>query len=220
MLKIYKTVKMKKILFLLTIFVTTIGFAQDKDSKDKVLNEITQEVCECVSEQNIGELTKEEVEMQLGLCMMKSYGNYKERLDKFMKVTLDDSNSLEALGQEIGFKMLEMCPTTFMTFAKDLIEDEINEQKTPKAATNISSITGEVVKITKDQFNVLTFKGENKREYKLLWLEYFEGQELLSDLKELKNSTIKISYESKEMYDPKSEDYRTYKIVRKLEVVN
>jgi len=138
-----------------------------------------------------------------------------------MSVSLDDPNSLELLGQEIGFKMLETCPDIFMTFAKDLIQEEIEEKSsTPSTKVSKTSVLGEVVKLTKDQFNVLTFKGDNKRVYKLLWLEYFEGQELLSDFKDIKKSRLRISYEDKEMYDPKLQDYRTYKVLRKLEVVN
>lgn len=211
---------MKKITFILALCFATIVFAQDNDSKDKVLNVITEEVCECVSEKSSTGLTPEEVQVQLGLCIMKSYGKYKDRLDKYMKISLSDGASLEALGQEIGFKMLETCPDTFMLFAKDLIEEELKEENMPKEATNVSSVSGKVVKITRDQFNVITFKGENKRVYKLFWLEYFEGQELLSDLKDLKKNTVKFSYEDREMYDPKLEDYRTYKVIRKIEVVN
>ncbi|MBC8756440.1 hypothetical protein H2O64_17330 [Kordia sp. YSTF-M3] len=212
---------MKKIITVIALCFATIGFAQDKkDTKDVVLTEMTQEVCECVSEKSSEGLTKEEVEIQLGLCMMKSYGKYKDRLDKYLVVSLDDANSLEVLGQEIGFKMLELCPDTFMVFAKDLIEDEIKEQSNAPSKGSNTAVLGNVVKLTNDQFNIVTFKGENKREYKLLWLEYFEGQELLSDVKNLKKSKMKVSYESKEMYDPKLKDYRTYKVLRKLEVLN
>lgn len=212
---------MKKTLTILALCIATITVAQEKkDSKDAVLNDITQDVCGCVGEKSSENLTSEEVEIQLGLCMIKSYGKYKERLDKYMVVSLDDGNSLEMLGQEIGFKMLEICPDTFMTFAKDLIEDEITEQSNMTSKGSSTTVLGELVKITEDQFNTLIFKGENKREYKLLWMEYFEGQELLSDVKALKKSSIRVSYESKEMYDPKLKDYRTYHVVRKLEVVN
>ncbi len=212
---------MKKIVIIIALCFATIAVAQDKkDSKDKVLTEITQDVCECVGEKNSEGLTSEEVQVQLGLCMMKSYGKYKERLDKYMIVSIEDENSFEMLGQEIGFKMLEICPDTFMTFAKDLIEEEINEQSSAPKKEAHTAVLGNVVKLDNDQFNTLIFKGENKREYKLLWLEYFEGQELLSDLKDLKKSNIKVSYENKEMYDPKLKDYRTYKVLRKLEVVN
>ena len=212
---------MKNILTIVALCLATITVAQDKnDSKDKVITEITQDVCQCVGEKNSEGLTTEQVQVQLGLCMMSSYGKFKQRLDKYMIVSIDDENSFEMLGQEVGFKMLEVCPDTFMAFAKDVIEDEINEQSgAPYKESNIA-VLGTVVKLDNDQFNTLIFKGENKREYKLLWLEYFEGQELLSDLKDLKKSNLKVSYENKEMYDPKLKYYRTYKVLRKLEVLN
>ncbi|EDP95922.1 hypothetical protein U8527_13550 [Kordia algicida OT-1] len=212
---------MKKIITTIILLVATIGFAQNKDTKDAVLKEITNEVCECVSAKTAEGLTADEVEVQLGLCMMSSYGKYKKRLDKFMIVSLDDSASLEKLGQEIGFKMLEICPDTFMVFAKDLVQEELdNENSQPVVSDNTTMVFGEIVKLTKEQFNIVTFKANNKRTYKLLWMEYFEGQELLDDVKQLKNQRVKVSYENKEMYDPKLKDYRTYKVLRKIEAVN
>ena len=156
---------MKNILTIVALCLATITVAQDKnDSKDKVITEITQDVCQCVGEKNSEGLTTEQVQVQLGLCMMSSYGKFKQRLDKYMIVSIDDENSFEMLGQEVGFKMLEVCPDTFMAFAKDVIEDEINEQSgAPYKESNIA-VLGTVVKLDNDQFNTLIFKGENKRE--------------------------------------------------------
>ncbi|WP_146169782.1 hypothetical protein [Kordia periserrulae] len=213
---------MKKIIVLLLALCTTIVVnAQDKDSKDAVLEDITKDVCECVSDKVAEGIPRKEIEVQLGLCLINSYGKYRERIEKFMEIAFSDPESMEKFGQEIGMKMLTVCPDTFMAFAKDLIEEEV-ENYNPESETNskVSTVSGEVVKLDNDQFNVLYFKGNNKRTYKLLWQEYFEGQELLLDFKSLKNKNIEVSFEDKEMYDPKLKDYRTYKVLRKIEIVN
>ena len=213
---------MKKTLTILTLFLATFTFAQDKnDTKDKVLEDITNDVCNCISSKVGGGISQKEIEVQLGLCIINTYGTYKDRIEKYMNISFEDPTSMELFGQEIGMKMITICPDTFMSFAKDMIEDEVESYNTSKeTAPKLTVVSGEAVKLDNDQFNTLVFKGENKREYKLLWLEYFEGQELLSDVKELKKSMLKVSFENKEMYDPKLKDYRTYKVLRKLEVVN
>lgn len=202
--------------------MTMFVHAQDPvDTKDMVLEDVTSDVCKCISAKVDEGISQKDIEVQLGLCLINSYGTYKDRIDKFMNVTFDDPTSMEKFGQEIGMKMITTCPDTFMAFAKDMIEEEVgNYNASEETAPVFTVVSGEAVKLVKDQFNVFSFKGTNKRMYKFLWLEYFEGQELLSDMKDLKNKQLEVSFENKEMYDPKLKDYRTYKVLRKIEVVN
>jgi hypothetical protein len=212
---------MKKIGLLLFLCMAVMVNAQTKDSKDAVLEDITKDVCECVSKKVDTGISRKEIEVQLGLCLINSYGTYRERIEKFMELTFSDPEAMEKFGEEIGMKMLTVCPDTFMAFAKDLMEEEVENYTTENETnSNISTVSGSVVKLEKDQFNMLIFKGTNKRTYKLLWQEYFEGEELLFDFKKLKNKDINVSFENKEMYDPRLKDYRTYKVLRKIEIVN
>ena len=199
--------------------MTLVVSAQSKDPKEQLLEDVTKDTCECISEKNIEGITPKELEVQLGLCLINSFGKFKKRIDKHMDVSLDNPDSLEKFGQEVGLKMLTVCPDTFMSFAQDILEEEL-EAEVVEVPSKTDSVTGKVQKLTKDQFNMITFKGINKRTYKLLWLEYFEGQELLNDLKKLKKNQVKVTFENVEMYDPKMEDYRTYKVIRKIKIQN
>ncbi len=200
---------------------TMLVHAQEEKSKDQVLEDVTNDVCKCIAAKVDEGIPQKDIEVQLGLCLINSYGKFKDDIDKHMNVSFDDPDSMEQFGQEIGMKMITICPDTFMSFAKDMIEEEVENYNTSEeTAPKLTVVSGEVVKLVTDQFNLLSFKGTNKRMYKFLWLEYFEGQELLSDMKDLKRKQLSVSYETKEMYDPKLQDYRTYKVLRKIEVVN
>jgi len=217
---------MKKIsilFILLCITVTTANAQKGKDSRDAVLEDVTDDVCDCISGKVKQGVSQEDIEVQLGLCLINSYGKFRERIDKYMSVSFDDPDSMELFGQEIGMKMIVLCPDTFMAFAKDMIEEEVDNFRPSKRSTSASAVTvvsGEVTKLTRDQFNVVSFRDSNKRTHKFLWMEYFDGQELLYDMRDLRRKQLEVSYESKEMYDPKLKDYRTYKVLRKIEVVN
>ncbi|MEM6720086.1 MAG: hypothetical protein AAF611_12250 [Bacteroidota bacterium] len=218
---------MKKIsiLFILLCFtVSTVNAQKGKDSKDAVLEDVTNDVCNCISGKVKQGISQKDIEVQLGLCLIKSYGKFKDRIDKYMNITFDDPRSMELFGQEIGMKMISLCPDTFMTFAKDMIEEEVDTYRPSKrasaSASAVTLVSGEVTKLTRDQFNVVSFRDSNKRTYKFLWMEYFDGQELLNDMRNLKRKQVEISFENKEMYDPKLEDYRTFKVLRKIEVIN
>ena len=216
---------MKKIITLSILCFTIMVSAQGEDSKDQLLEDVTKDTCECIAEKNKEGISPEDLEMQLGLCLINSYGKFKKRIDKHLDVSLNNPESLEKFGQEVGLKMLTVCPDTFMSFAGELIEEEMNNDSDgdyviQKESSNLKVVSGNVVNLKKDQFNIINFKATNKRMYKLLWMEYFEGQELLGELRKLKNKELKVSYENKEMYDPELKDYRMYKVVRKIEVVN
>ncbi|MFK7750127.1 MAG: hypothetical protein AB8B65_17170 [Kordia sp.] len=199
--------------------MTIIVTAQEEDSKQAVLDDITRDACDCITEKSSKKITKKQLEVQLGLCLINSYGKYKKRIDKYIEISLNDPDSLENLGQEIGLNMLTICPDTFMSFAQEYIVDDL-EAEVAVVPSKTDLVTGKVQKLTKDQFNMITFEGINKRKYKFLWLEYFEGQELLNDVKKLKKLKVTVTFESVEMYDPKMEDYRTYKVIRKIKAQN
>ena len=215
---------MKKLLLLLIASFSVIANAQDTDSKEAVLEDVTKDACECVSKKVAsGTISQKDIEVELGLCLIGSYSKFKNRVEKYMNVSLEDDASMEEFGREIGMQMITTCPDTFMAFAKDLVEEEVENIKNNKETVekaDINSITAEIVGLKEGQFNIVSFKGTNKRVYKLLWMEYFEGAELLSEMKKLKNKKLKVSYENREMYDSKLEDYRSYKVIRKLEILN
>jgi len=216
----HKTYKnMKQITTLLLLFLATISFAQTK--KEKALTLITEDVCKCINAQDTSKLKTTALEMQLGICIAKAYSSNKEILKGTYDISFTDEAAMEAFGEEIGLKMVEICPQTIFLIAQGYVntdEDNGDESLGENGSTNV--LSGKIMKMSEGQFNIVTFKGENKREYKLLWMEYFEGQELLSELKNLKRKSVKISYTNREMYDSKLKDYRTYKVLRKIEVAN
>ena len=210
---------MKKIITLILLCVVTISFAQTK--KEKALTLITEDVCKCISEQDTSKLKNTALEMQLGICIAKAYSNNKEILKGTYDISFTDEAAMEAFGEEIGLKMVEICPQTIFLIAQgyiDVDDEEGNDDASIDEKENV--LSGKIMNMSEGQFNIIKFKGDNKREYKLLWMEYFEGQELLSELKNLKRKSVKISYTNREMYDSKLKDYRTYKVLRKIEVEN
>ncbi|WP_298427672.1 hypothetical protein [uncultured Kordia sp.] len=213
---------MKKIITILTLCFVTFGIAQTK--KEKALTKVTEDVCECINEKDTANIKREALEMQLGICIAKAYSKNKEILKGTYDISFTDEASMEAFGEEIGLKMVEICPQTLFLIAQDYIGDDSEENAIDKEEINgeVNGITlsGKIIDISENQFNIITFKGDNKRQHKLLWMEYFEGQELLTEFGNIKKKALKVSYINREMYDSKLKDYRTYKVLRKIEVVN
>ena len=93
---------------------------------------------------------------------------------------------MRQLGEQVGVKMLSHCPDYVMALAKDT-------KTTNQVVTNeITDITGVVFNVEKsNMFVIVEIKDDLKRSYKLLWLEYFEGENVLRDLNKI--NKIKIT---------------------------
>lgn len=192
------------------------SFSQNDDLKSKVLDIIAIESCDCIRQKNI-DFETEEIETitkNFGLCIIQSYTNNKEEADKHLDIAFTDSNSMRQLGEQVGVKMLSHCPDYVMALAKDT-------KTTNQVVTNeITDITGVVFNVEKsNMFVIVEIKDDLKRSYKLLWLEYFEGENVLRDLNKINKTKVKISYEDTEMYDPKINEYRNFKIIKKLSIL-
>ena len=213
--KIYKMIKNIGILIILSVSCN-YSFSQNDDLKSKVLDIIAIESCDCIRQKNI-DFETEEIETitkNFGLCIIQSYTNNKEEADKHLDIAFTDSNSMRQLGEQVGVKMLSHCPDYVMALAKDT-------KTTNQVVTNeITDITGVVFNVEKsNMFVIVEIKDDLKRSYKLLWLEYFEGENVLRDLNKINKTKVKISYEDTEMYDPKINEYRNFKIIKKLSIL-
>ncbi len=187
-------------------------FAQDIDSKDKLLDLIAIETCDCVNNKDLDFSTIEstQLELEYGLCVMESYSKNKELTDKYLEVSFDDEKSLENLGVEVALKMMTHCSDFMMKLAGDYAADELEATKEDVV------IVGKITNIQESQFNIVEIRDTGNRVQKLLWLEYFEGGNLFDDLGKLKKKKVKVTYIEKELYDPKIDDYRNFKIIKKI----
>lgn len=206
----------KSLLILLTFLGVNDGLiAQDEDKKEELLDVISMETCDCINKKNIdfAEIERTKLELEFGFCVMESYAKRKNDAEKYLGVTLSDEASLEKLGEDIAFKMMNNCPDIILALAGQYVEDELEEIE------ESMTMIGDVVGLTSSQFNILSVKDKDNRTQKFLWLEYFEGEELLKDIAKLKKETVKVSFFNLELFDPKINEYRNFKVINSIIVL-
>ncbi|MBD3580961.1 hypothetical protein [Flavobacterium selenitireducens] len=189
---------------LAAVFVSFTGFVQGQD----VMKAIGDDSCACISE--LRKSGQEVTDMQLGLCIVKSYNARKSQLPPEKQVSLSDSEAFEAIAAEIGIKMVETCPD----FIMDMADDNINE--TSEAAEARHSMNVQITDVKSEQFVTITAKDENGRQHSLLMLEYFGTASLFTEGKVKKGDKITIAYKEVELYDPKMKEFRYYKVITDL----
>lgn len=155
--------------YILTLLVVISSFSLIE--AQEYMNTIVQKICECVEGVDASS-SPEKKEMELGLCMLSVSFPYKNELKKDFKIDLDKSErDGEKLGRLVGIRMMEMCPSTLINMAGDIVEPPKPKTGPIPAEPKISmQVKGTVIKIEKEGLVILTLKEENGKTSKCLWL--------------------------------------------------
>ncbi len=190
-------------LLLLLVFISTN--AQD------ILDTVTKEVCACVEakKDKLEGLTPEKLQAQLGLCILASYTANDAKIKAKYGDVLDNDKSMEKFGEDIGVKMVTVCPETLMQFAGVTDEDF--------ATPEVLSVEGKITEIKNEQFTTIMVKDKNGRVYSFLVLNYFDTASLVSGSELTKSTSVVIQYSEVELYDNKAKEFRFYKVISGIE---
>lgn len=197
---------MKKIII---IIVFIFGIYSSAQTKDELISIMANETCECINKEG-DNLSKQEIQTKLGVCMLKGYNKRKEKYIA-VGIKFDSYESGRKLGEQVGYKMAKICPEVFQSFV-----DEAVNTKSSNVTKSVTSISGNIESITGDDFSFVYLKDENGKTHKFLWLRNFEGSAKLMENSKLKSKVI-IHYKNIECYIPKMNDYYSLKEITKIE---
>ena len=78
--------------------------------------------CECANKQ---EITKENMELTLGLCLLEAINKHEKDVEKYYgKNVISSDKKMEELGYDIGLKMGAKCPSVFKFMMDDFDESD------------------------------------------------------------------------------------------------
>jgi hypothetical protein len=200
----------KFILALFALFITTTSMT----AQEELLDKLAQSACDCISAKDTDNLSQDEIQMQMGFCIMEAVGKYPEEFSKaYGDLDFTDQAAMTKLGEDIGYKMAFKCPTVLMNMA--LMETQTTTTTTTTESQN--SISGTLQSIEGDDFSLLVVKDASGRAHKLLWLSYFEGSEALStNPGNFLGKQVSVDYTTYECYSPKIKDYINCKEITRL----
>jgi hypothetical protein len=203
---------MKYTIALVFFFLFAIVTVSAQDAIDAIATK----TCSCLKQMDTT-ATIEEIEAKLGICMITEAAPYEKELKKKNNIDMSklDGNTGEELGKLIGTKMLIKCPDQMLKLAGNVL-DEKKSAAAPSTTTTTTvsgSMTGKVTDVVTNQFVTITVKNSSGPEQKFLWLEYFQGADLLKNASELKGKTVVIKYKEKQFYNPSIKDYMNYKVI-------
>ena len=199
---------MKRISLLLFVFFTINLSAQD------IMDVFAQETCECISKKNIESLSQEQINLELGFCIMQSLSKHTGEYEEKYPVNINDPVSFSKFGEQIGFRMAARCPAILQKVATT------NGNSGQEANKPVSEMVGTIKAIRGTDISFLVIIDINGRDQTFVWLRYFNGSDLLmDDFDDLIGQKVKITYALVEMYSPKAKDYYNQKEIKGIQLM-
>jgi hypothetical protein len=197
---------MKKLLLLLLLTTSSI-FAQ-KLTKEELTDKMSDVGCECASTK---EITKDNMEMSLGLCILEAMNKYEKDVEKYYgKNVISDDKKMEELGYDIGLKMGTKCPSVFK-FMMENSDDSANEEYIEEEPD--AMISGKLTEIKAEQFLTFSVKETSGKMNQFILLTDFDNAFLLTDKVLKTNDLLEVYYYELELFDAKLAKFVTYKVV-------
>jgi hypothetical protein len=198
--------RLKCIFFVLACLLCTNNI-QSQD----IMDTLAISACECLQE-DIGDFeTEEERNLQLGMCILKAIGPNGEKLYEFYgEDFILDGNTGEKLGQQIGFRMVSICPEVFAGF----VEEELRQDAEKEATQAEEFLIGTVTKVESTQYVNFTVIDSNGKRQKLVWLYHFpNSDQYIDSYEELEGKDLMFNYSVEDVFDPRINEYTSVKII-------
>ncbi len=206
--KIYTMKYIVSLAFLLICSTFTLS-AQD------AVDAITEKTCSCLKNIDHAASSKS-IEAELGICMIREAAPYEKELKKKYGIDLNklDGPTGNKLGTLIGKKMLMKCPDLMAELVSATSKDK-DVAVAPVAAGGV--INGTVTDMITNQFVVITVSNAQGPDQKFLWMDFFQGAELLKNgLADIKGKSVEVRYTESNYYNPSIKDYMKYKVLTGL----
>jgi hypothetical protein len=198
---------MKKII--LFLLISQVIFAQNI-SKEELIEKISKRTCECIAAKQI---TKENLEVTLGLCMIQDFSKYEKDIETYYgKNEISNESKMELLAKDIGIKLATSC-TAFLTVLSENIDDYLEVEEN---ATEELFITGKFGEFKAEQFITFSVKEDSGKSNSFILLNDFDNAFLITDSVLKTNELVQVYYYELELYNAKIKKFVTYKIVSEI----
>jgi hypothetical protein len=200
---------MKRNIAILLLLFSSAVFSQ-KLSKQELGIKLAEKSCECATKE---EISKDNFEMTLGLCIIESIKAYEKDVDKYYgKDVISNEKKMEELGYDVGKEMAKTCPTVFKYMFSDDVTEEASEEAVAEEEPD-AIILGKLTEVKSEQFLTFSVKEDSGKMNHFILLSSFENSFLLTDKVLKTNDTIEVSYYELELYDAKLAKFVSYKVV-------
>ena len=200
---------MKQITLLLLFFFTGMFAAQAQE--DEALDQIASQGCDCISKLDLTGLSQDEKNMKFGFCLMEKLGDLDQAQTKALGIDMTDQASLQKFGEKVGMRMAVKCPDVMMKIAQVQSETQIK---------SVSESSGMVKGITGTELSYIQLDDGTGDVNSFLWLKKVDGADgFLANPQAMVGKKVKITFETMDIYSPKTKGYNSKKVITAIQVI-
>lgn len=191
-------------LFLLTGMTTILA-------QDDVLDQIASQGCDCIGKLDVTGLSQDEKNMKFGFCLMDKLGGLDKAQIEALGIDMTDQASLQKFGEKVGMRMAVKCPDVMMKIAQVQSETQIQ---------SVSESSGVIKGITGNELSYIQLDDGTGDVNSYLWLKKVKGADaFLANPQSMVGKKVKITYESMDIYSPKTKGYNSKKVITAIQVI-
>lgn len=199
---------MKKIAMLLVLFVTATNLYSQELTKDELKTKLAEHTCEC---SNSKEMTKDNYELNLGLCILEAVNKYQSSVEKYYGKNY--ISKIEEIGGDVGETMAGVCPDLLIK----IFQNSQEQSDSYDSSVEDETINGTFVNTNEDGFLYVNVKEASGKSHKFLLLDNFDNSYLIIDNVLKSKDKIKVSYYVAELYNTKTKKYENFKVISDIE---
>ncbi len=198
---------MKKIILLFVLLFSGLSLMQAQE----MLDEIAKQGCECIGKLDLTGLSQDEKNMKFGLCLMESLGSMDQAKLKELDIDMTNQASMQKFGEKVGMKMAVNCPDVMMKIAQMQSESQLK---------TVSQISGTVKGVSGQELSYIQLDDGTGDVNSFLWLSKVDGaDDFVSNPQAMIGKKVKISFETMDIYSPKTKGYNSKKVITSIEVI-
>lgn len=192
----------------------------------KTVEKVADACCPCVSKLDAKNLSREELEMQLGLCLMEPMMSNLESLKKELKIKADaGQESYRQIGEKIGIALVSRCPESLPLFMQIGIEERRESRELPppppapeEPTASSMNFMGKVKGVKEDVFMYIQAENSFGDAESFLWLEPFDGSDVLeANMNALNGKSVEIKWKLVSIFDAKTKSYKKARVILVIE---
>ena len=200
------------------LFGAFMLLALTASAQEALLDKLADASCACISKKDTDNMSVDDLQMQLGFCIMEAVGANQAAFEKeYGELNPSDQTAMTKLGEQIGMKMAFKCPNVIMKLAGQAPPQ--GASPAPSSATAKGSVSGTFQGVSGSEMATITIKEANGRTQKLLWLGYFSGSDQVIESPDaLKGKSVTVEFETIEVYSPQAKEYFDRKKITSMSI--
>lgn len=184
-------------------------------AQDSAIDQISSATCECMTQKDILGMSQPQFEQELGMCMLTAATPLMDQLQAEENINMSDEDAFQKVGEKVGAKIAVGCPQLF----QKMMEFYGGEVQTQSEVRQLMVMEGTYSGVKSGEVARIQLSGANGGTADFLWLEAFEGSEVLeANPDALKGKAVKVFFSQKAIYNPDSKKYEPQKVVERIEI--